>query len=69
MTMISCNCPCGGNKMPGLPGAENTEQLPYRFTEKVVTLYEDALAFSQRYRLTDRHGDPPDPPPKLAILS
>jgi len=69
MTMISCNCPCGDNRMPGLPGAENTEQLPYRFTEGVIALREDALSISHLSRLTDRHDDPPDPPPKLAIIS
>lgn len=66
---LSCGCPCGGNKLPGLPGAENSDQLPYRFTEGVIALYEDALVTFQQYRLTDRHGDPPDPPPKISALS
>ncbi len=69
MTMITCNCPCGDNKLPGLPGAEKTEILPYRFTEGIVALAEDTLFSSHGKRLTDHHGDPPDPPPKVAILS
>jgi hypothetical protein len=69
MTMLSCNCPCGDNKLPALPGAEKTEIMPYRFTEGVVALYEDTLFSYHKKRLTDRRGDPPDPPPKVALLS
>lgn len=69
MTMLTCNCPCGSNKLPGLLGAEKTEILPYRFTEGIVALAEDILFSSHEKRLTDHHGDPPDPPPKVAILS
>jgi hypothetical protein len=55
--------------MPGLPGAEKTEILPYRFKEGIVALAEDTLFSSHKKRLTDHHGDPPDPPPKVAFLS
>jgi hypothetical protein len=55
MTMISRNCPCGDNKMPGLPGAEKTEILPYRFKEGIVALAEDTLFSSHKKRLTDHH--------------
>ena len=69
MTILTCNCPCGENKLPGMPGAEKTEILPYRFTEGIIALAEDTLFSTHKKRLTDRHGDPPDPPPKLATLS
>jgi len=69
MTMLTCNCPCGKNKLPGMPGAEKTEILPYRFTEGIIALAEGTLFSSHKKRLTDRHGDPPDPPPKLSPLS
>jgi hypothetical protein len=69
MTMLSCNCPCGGKKIPGLPGVEKTEVLPYRFAEWIATLDEDALLSYHGKRLIDRHGDPPDPPPKLPLSS
>jgi hypothetical protein len=65
MTMLSCNCPCGGNKSPGMLGAENSEQLPFLFTEGVIALDENALVSYQRFRLTDRNASPPDPPPRL----
>ena len=69
MTMLSCNCPCGDNKIPGMPGAEKTEVLPYRFNEGIVPLAENPLLTPPRKSLTDRHGDPPDPPPKLHLTS
>jgi len=69
MTMLSCNCPCGGNKMPALTGAEKTEVLPYLFCEGFVPLDENALFSSHGKRLTDHQGDPPDPPPKLKLIS
>ena len=69
MTMLSCNCPCGDNKMPGLAGAERTEVLPYRFAQNSISLFENTLFFSSEDRLTDLHADPPDPPPKLNIIS
>jgi len=68
-TILTCSCPCGSNKLPGLIGSEKSEQIPYRFTGGVIALAEDMLVFSHRNRLTDRHGEPPDPPPKLLILS
>jgi hypothetical protein len=68
MTMISCNCPCGGNVQPFLPGAENSEHLPCRFNEVIVMDY-DKLCLASAYPMTDRDFDPPDPPPKLLLLS
>jgi len=67
--VLTCNCPCGSNKLPGLPGDEKSEQLPYCFTNEGIFLDENALVSFLMYRLTDRHGDPPDPPPKLLIFS
>jgi len=69
VTILTCNCPCGSNKHTGLPGGEKSEQLPYHFAEGLLVLDENALASFHRYRPTDRHGDPPDPPPKIATLS
>jgi hypothetical protein len=69
MTMLTCNCPCGDNKIPGMHGSERTEVMPYRFNDEIVPLDDNALFSSHGKRLTDRQGDPPDPPPKLASIS
>jgi hypothetical protein len=66
--ILTCNCPCGSNKTIGLWGGSQNEQLPYRFAGVVpVCAGEQHLALPLD-RLADRHGDPPDPPPKLADL-
>jgi hypothetical protein len=67
--MLTSNCPCGSKGTSGLPGVEKTEVIPYRFNEGIVPLAENPLFTSPGKSLTDHHGDPPDPPPKLAILS
>jgi hypothetical protein len=67
MTMLTCNCPCGDDRQLGLWGTEKSEQLPYCFTEGAIALDEDTLVSGHQYCLTDRHTDPPDPPPKLSL--
>ncbi|HEY6839395.1 MAG TPA: hypothetical protein VI389_11675 [Geobacteraceae bacterium] len=66
--VLKCGCPCGDAKQLGLWGVK-VEQLPYRFTQKNLVFCVDTAFPLRNERLTDRHGDPPDPPPKLAILS
>jgi hypothetical protein len=68
MAMISCNCPCGGNKQPFLPGADGSEHLPYRFVEVVIMEYA-TLLFTSGNRMSDRDFEPPDPPPKLPSIT
>ena len=65
--VFACGCPCGNGKTPGLWGAEKFEQLPYRFIEAALVFHEDTLFSSHQLRLTDRHGEPPDPPPKAGF--
>ena len=66
---MTCNCPCGSNKMVGLWGGEKYEQLPFHHSIDILVLNEERLFPPHRDRLSDRVGDPPDPPPKLAYLS
>ena len=68
MTMLSCNCPCDSGKQAGLRGTETSEQLPYHFTAGIFEIYENSSFAILNSRLKDRYGDPPDPPPKLALL-
>jgi hypothetical protein len=67
--ILTSNCPCGSKGSPGLPGVEKTEVLPYRFNEGIVPLAVNSLLTSPEKSLTDRHVDPPDPPPKLDLFS
>ncbi|HEY6007670.1 MAG TPA: hypothetical protein VIU40_05050 [Geobacteraceae bacterium] len=65
--VLSCGCPCGGSKHLALWGGENQEQLPYHFIEGIAVFPEDVFPTYPQEGLTDRRGDPPDPPPKLAF--
>jgi hypothetical protein len=66
---LTCNCPCGSNKLVGLWGGEKFEQLPFHYSTDILATSEECLFIPHRDCLTDRVGDPPDPPPKLAYLS
>jgi hypothetical protein len=63
-SVLSCGCPCGGNKQLAFWNGENYDQLPYRFNEGMQVLHEDDLSSFYNRRLTDRNDDPPDPPPE-----
>lgn len=67
--VLTCNCPCGSSKELGLSGAGKSEQLPYRFTARLPSADAGALVSSYRKRPTDRHDEPPDPPPRVPFLS
>lgn len=67
--VLTCGCPCGGNKLFITTDGEQYEQLPYRFSANKPILPEDTLSISRHDRLTHRYGDPPDPPPKLPVTS
>ena len=67
--VLKCTCPCGSNKLLGLWHGEKFEQLPYRFVAGLTAPREDESYPPLNSRLTDRHGDPPEPPPKLSRRS
>ena len=67
MTMISCNCPCGGDNIPGITGFEKSEQLPYRFSNNIIPNLEGQLLTQKGGKPDSLTGDPPDPPPKILI--
>jgi hypothetical protein len=69
MKMLTCDCPCGSKKQLGLWGAEKFEQLPYHFAAGIFGIYENTRFAILKSRLTDRCGDPPDPPPKLIFTA
>jgi hypothetical protein len=69
VVISSCGCPCGSGKHALLSVSETSELLPCFFTAQFGIPHTDTT-FQQFSRfLTSRHGDPPDPPPKLSIGS
>lgn len=64
--VLRCNCPCGKGKLPALWGMEKYELLPCQFTENIVHPQEESNSHDPAQRLTSRHNEPPDPPPKLS---
>jgi hypothetical protein len=67
--VLSCGCPCGGNKLLALLDETGCELLPYHFSDVSPDFHGESLSPPHHNCLTDRHGDPPDPPPKLTILA
>jgi hypothetical protein len=67
-TVYKCGCPCGKGKLLALTGFGSNELLPINLIERtelphVATIYADLS-----HRLASRHGEPPDPPPRLISL-
>jgi hypothetical protein len=67
--IISCGCPCGGGKQSVMSTAGSLEVLPFHFTENLIIPHSETSFSPHTNRLTSRHGEPPDPPPKLSIRS
>ncbi|MFA7403653.1 MAG: hypothetical protein WC007_06655 [Pelobacteraceae bacterium] len=66
VVIASCGCPCGsGNHAVSI--SETSELLPCFFATQFSIPHTDTR-FQQFARfLASRHGEPPDPPPKLSI--
>ncbi len=67
--VLRCGCPCSGKKQSVFWSESKYEHLPYRFSEDMLVIHDDALSSIHQDHLITRYVDPPDPPPKLAILS
>jgi hypothetical protein len=63
--VIACGCPCGSGKQATLSSSGTSETLPFHFTEQFGTPHTETTFTTPAQRLTSRHNDPPDPPPKL----
>lgn len=64
-TVIACGCPCNNGKQAALAVSGTSEVLPFHFTERISIPHSITSFYSLTHRLTSRHGEPPDPPPKL----
>jgi hypothetical protein len=60
-------CPCGSGKDLAFFGGERSQHVPFRYLSRVPYQQVTQFAFLQPERLASRHGEPPDPPPKLII--
>ena len=61
------SCPCGSGKLLVLWGSEHNELLPYQCAEKLPHPFEAINQHTLAHSMTSRHGEPPDPPPKLSL--
>jgi hypothetical protein len=67
--IISCGYPCKDGKHVVMSANDSSDLIPFYFTES-CNISHSATTFTYNLaRLTSRHGDPPDPPPKLSLNS
>lgn len=60
-------CPCGSGKDLAFFGGERSQHMPFRYLSGIPRQQVTQFSFLQPERLVSRSGEPPDPPPKLAI--
>jgi len=68
-TVFKCGCPCGTGKVLSLTGFGSNELLPVAAGVRIEPQAAETLFTSLSHRLASRHGDPPDPPPRLSHFS
>lgn len=68
-TVSISTCPCGSGKDLTFFGNEKTQHIPFRFLAGIPLQLVTPLSSLQPERLTTRYGEPPDPPPKLSVIS
>jgi len=69
VTVFKCGCPCGKGKLLALAGFGSNELLPINDLERIEIPHEETLYADLSHRLASRHGEPPDPPPRLPLIS
>lgn len=68
-TVIACGSPCGPDQHVAISILVASEALPCHFSE-VFSVATTATVYSPLpHRPASRDGEPPDPPPKLSLLS
>jgi len=68
-TLSISTCPCGSGKDLFFPGNERLQHIPFRYLSGTPIQAVTQFAFLLPERLATRSGEPPDPPPKIYILS
>jgi hypothetical protein len=69
VTVFKCGCPCGKGKLLALNGFGSNELLPITTLERIEIPHVETLYADLSHRLASRHGEPPDPPPRLPLIS
>ena len=68
-TTLACGFPCGNGKQPPLSIGGTSEVIPCHSTEQCNLQPTETRFPILEQRPTSRRGEPPDPPPKLSLLS
>jgi hypothetical protein len=68
-TVYKCGCPCGKGKLLALNCFGSNELLPINFIERIELPHIATIYADLSHRLASRHGEPPDPPPRLSQIS
>lgn len=68
-TVYKCGCPCDKGKLLAMTGFGSNELLPITASEMIEPLPVETLFTDLTHRLASRYGDPPDPPPRLSLIS
>jgi len=69
VTVTISTCPCGSGKDLTFFNGERSQHLPCRFLSGIPQRKSTQLDFLQPERLASQYGEPPDPPPKLSVIS
>lgn len=66
--VYKCGTPCGKGKLLAVASAASSELLPYFYSESFAIPHETTQYTSLTHRMTSRHAEPPDQPPKLSEI-
>lgn len=69
VTVLRCSCPCGSEKELALLNLPKSEIIPFVFAIGLRPLLTDMVLREQPRLMPTRFGEPPDPPPRLTVIS
>ena len=68
-TVYKCGCPCGKGKLIALAGYGSNDLLPLAAGERIEPPPVKTLFADLSHRPESRHSEPPDPPPRIPLIS
>jgi hypothetical protein len=69
VTVLRCSCPCGSEKNVALLNPPKSEIIPFVFDLGLRPQLTDIELLDQPRLMPTRFGEPPDPPPRLTVVS